>query len=230
MLDLFNKLNDSPIYLIPWAALLAGLAGSLHCVGMCGGLVAATTKGNYKDMGLYHLGRLLSYLVLTSLGIFLGYSLNLGSLPPEIKLLAPITMGIFLIYWGIQLYRGKKLEVSFIKTPKSFYTKVFKIRSKELQSFFLGTLTLFLPCGFLYAFIFTLIGLNNPYIALLTTVGFWLGTLPSLVIAPNIFKKILLPLQRRAPKLASASLVLIGITTICYRVVMLYGNQNPSCH
>ena len=47
-------------------AFLIGLAGSLHCVGMCGPVMLAFNGASQKKGGfvLYHSGRILSYLII----------------------------------------------------------------------------------------------------------------------------------------------------------------------
>ena len=58
-----------------WTAFLLGLAGSLHCAGMCGPLVLALAKARPRTMRestgriFYHLGRVASYCLL---GLVLG--------------------------------------------------------------------------------------------------------------------------------------------------------------
>ncbi len=62
---------------IAWllAALITGLVGSLHCVGMCGPLAMALPVGRLPasqrglGVGLYHLARLTAY---AGLGIAIG--------------------------------------------------------------------------------------------------------------------------------------------------------------
>jgi hypothetical protein len=48
---------------------------------------------------------------------------------------------------------------------------------------------------------------------------FWLGTLPSMVLAPSIIQKFLKPLKLKLPKTYAVSLIIIGLMTISFRVV-----------
>jgi sulfite exporter TauE/SafE len=47
---------------------------------------------------------------------------------------------------------------------------------------------------------------------------FWLGTLPSMVLAPSIIQKFLKPLKSKLPKTYAISLIIIGLMTISFRV------------
>ncbi|MVM38574.1 hypothetical protein GO730_15110 [Spirosoma sp. HMF3257] len=61
----------------PWltTAFLTGLISSLHCVGMCGPLVAALPVGRlaqgqrWKAVALYHTGRIATYSILGALAV-----------------------------------------------------------------------------------------------------------------------------------------------------------------
>ena len=58
-------------HFFPWVSFLAGLSGSLHCVGMCGGLVTASCDKE-KDVFRYQVGRLLGYMAIGAFAGFLG--------------------------------------------------------------------------------------------------------------------------------------------------------------
>ena len=93
------------------AAIIVGLLGSSHCIGMCGGIVAALNLGLTDEAGnkpasllLYHLGynggRITSYLLVGLLAGSLGAGLvGLGVSPLAGKLLAAafmIALGLYL--------------------------------------------------------------------------------------------------------------------------------------
>src|ERR1039457_4980401 len=71
-----------------WLAFLAGLAGSVHCLGMCGGIVAAlsmtgrcgTLHSRISSQLLYNLGRISTYTLLGIAAGFVGSSLDLPAL------------------------------------------------------------------------------------------------------------------------------------------------------
>ena len=88
------QLHDD-IMTILTPALLLGLAGSLHCVGMCGPLLLALpldAAGKWqvlRQMLVYHSGRILTYAVL---GVLFGL---LG------KGLAVVGLGFVNLFYGL---------------------------------------------------------------------------------------------------------------------------------
>lgn len=216
----------------PWVAFMAGLGGSLHCVGMCGGLVTATCEKS-NDIIRYQIGRLIGYL---GLGLFAGY---LGSLikfeasSPLAAMIPGLIIGSLFLFWGIQNWRGKKAELPMPKFMTQFYTFLWrKLVYKNInfsKSFFTGLISIFLPCGLLYGLVLGGLALQHPFMALFSMFFFWLGTLPSMILAPHVLQKILSPLKSRIPKTYGATLIIIGVLTVSFRVAAFHDAQkNPA--
>ena len=209
-------------HFFPWVSFLAGLGGSLHCVGMCGGLVTASCDKS-KDIVRYQLGRLLGYLALGLFAGFLGSLLKFENASPLVTILPGLTIGILFLYWGIQNLRGKKAELPMPKFMGKFYTFLWKnlvYKNVNLsKSFFTGLISIFLPCGLLYGIVLGGLALQHPVMALISMLFFWLGTVPSMVLAPHVFQKILNPLKNKLPKTYAMSLIIIGLMTVSFRVV-----------
>ena len=212
----------------PWVAFMAGLGGSLHCVGMCGGLVTATCEKS-NDIIRYQIGRLIGYL---ALGLFAGY---LGSLvkfeaaSPLSAMIPGLIIGLLFLFWGIQNWRGKKAELPMPKFMSQFYTFLWrKLVYKNInfsKSFFTGLISIFLPCGLLYGLVLGGIALQHPFMALFSMFFFWLGTLPSMILAPHVLQKILSPLKSKIPKTYGATLIIIGLLTVSFRVAAFHEAQ-----
>ena len=85
-----------------WAAFILGLAGSLHCAGMCGPLALALPhpgRGMAGFVGgrlLYQLGRLATYMALGAASGALGHSLSMAGVQRWVSLVAgvPILAGV----------------------------------------------------------------------------------------------------------------------------------------
>lgn len=215
----------------PWVSFIAGLGGSLHCVGMCGGLVTASCDKN-NDVIRYQLGRLLGYLGLGLFAGFLGSLIKFENSSPVMAILPGLTIGILFLYWGIQNYRGKKAELPLPKFMGKFYTILWKkLVFKNLsfsKSFFTGLISIFLPCGLLYGIVLGGLALQHPLIALSSMFFFWLGTVPSMVLAPQIFQKILNPMKSKLPKTYAVSLIAIGLMTVSFRMVKYHELTNTT--
>lgn len=238
-MDLITKIEN----FYPVVALLAGLGGSLHCVGMCGGLVTASCN-NKNDVFKYQVGRLGGYMLIGALGGLIGSFLNLTSISPFLTLLSGLTIGALFIFWGLKNLSGNKPELPMPKFFGKFYSYLFQkmvIKNKTIsKSFFTGLLSILLPCGLLYGVIIGAIAIKNPFIGMVSMLFFWLGTLPAMILVPRILQKIISPLQSKIPKTYAIGLMIIGLATIMVRINNFYHvnhehhfeakQRAPSCH
>lgn len=226
--------------LIITASLTAGLAGSLHCVGMCGGLVTATTKST-TDVVIYQLGRLLGYLILGLMMGGIGSLFKLNTIHPALNYLPSLLIGGLFIVWGLQAFLGKKFHLPLPNFLQKIYQrtwlKIINFESGMFKSFLTGFITLFLPCGLLYGVILTSIALQSPLLSMLSMFFFWIGTLPSMMLAPKIVQNLLAPLRTHKPKVYALSLMLIGLLTIGWRSTKIEKfievkavEDKPACH
>jgi sulfite exporter TauE/SafE len=218
--QLINTLGEIRSYL-PWISFVAGLGGSLHCVGMCGGLVTATCDKSY-DVIRYQMGRLIGYLGLGAVAGLIGGYFNLGTIHPLLSLAPALLIGFLFIFWGYQNYRGKRAEIPTSKFLSKLYTKLwmsFVQKNKNFtKAFFTGLISIFLPCGLLYGIVLGTVSLQHGHEAILSMFFFWLGTVPSMVIAPKIIQRLLKPFKAKLPKTYAISLIVIGLLTISFRI------------
>jgi sulfite exporter TauE/SafE len=238
--QLISWLGEAKFY-FPWISFLAGLGGSLHCVGMCGGLVTATCEKS-NDVFRYQIGRLLGYLTLGGLAGIVGSYLNFKNVHPLISLIPAIFIGLLFIYWGLQNYRGKKAEIPAPKLFSRIYTdlwrKLVQKNKNFTKAFFTGLISIFLPCGLLYGVVLGTLAFQHVHEAMFSMFFFWLGTVPSMVVAPGIVQHLIRPLKSKLPKTFAVSLMLIGVMTITVRMMKIHetsnhpehGKHEMSCH
>jgi len=217
-------------HFFPWVSFVAGIGGSLHCVGMCGGLVTASCNER-GDIFRYQFGRLLGYLILGGCAGFLGSFLDIKKINPSLSWIPAIFLGGLFIFWGLKNLIGKKAELPVPKFVSHFYGWLWRklVRSNKTmsRSFFTGMISIFLPCGLLFGVALGTLALQNPLMAMLSMFFFWLGTVPSMVVAPEIIQRFIKPLRSKLPKTYALSLILIGLLTIGSRVAKLnHGAQN----
>ncbi|MFA6236363.1 MAG: sulfite exporter TauE/SafE family protein [Bacteriovorax sp.] len=207
---------------LPWVSFIAGLGGSLHCVGMCGGLVTATCQKS-NDIVRYQLGRLVGYMILGFFAGMLGKIFTIQASNPKLTFIPGLILGAIFLFWGIQNFRGKKAELPTPKWMGVVYTKLWLkyVHKNETSAkpAITGLLSILLPCGLLYGVVLGVAAFEHSFHALFTMFFFWLGTLPSMVMAPSIIQKFLKPLKLKLPKAYALSLILIGVMTISYRVM-----------
>ena len=204
---------------IPYVAFLAGLTGSLHCMGMCGGLVTASCRRG-SDVFVYQVGRLLGYLALAGAAGFLGKMLRFNRGPSWLSLIPTLVIGGLFIFWGVRSFQGKRAELPAPAFLGKLYGKLwgkYLSRVEIGRSFWVGLISILLPCGLLYGVILGTLATQSVSMAMLGIFFFWLGTVPSMVAAPGILQRILRPLQRKLPKFYAIVLVTIGLSTISWR-------------
>lgn len=216
--DLFSNFQN----FLPWVSLLAGLGGSLHCVGMCGGLVTASCEKS-PDVVKYQFGRLLGYMGLGLSAGLLGSLLKIESASPLVAMIPGLLIGILFLFWGVQNLRGKKAELPMPKFMGKFYSFLWKkLVFKNVgisKAFFTGLISIFLPCGLLYGVVLGGVAIQHPLMAMVSMFFFWLGTVPSMVMAPQLFQKFLAPFKSSLPKTYAVSLILIGLMTVSFRMI-----------
>lgn len=194
--------------LIPWSVFVASMLGSVHCVGMCGGLVLAATRSPATVM-VYHIARLIGYMVLGMVSGYLGYSLSSFSWVPYLM------GGSFIVMGGLVLTNSMHVEVPFLSSILKLFVRLRSRVSPYVYALLIGGGSIFLPCGWLYAFVLSVSQTKSPWVGAGYLAIFWLGTLPALTIAPYIIKRQLGSLSR---PLSALIFVGVGLLTIWYRV------------
>ena len=165
-------------------ALILGLAGSLHCIGMCGPLALSLPVSHNNDLSrisgglIYNSGRILSY---TSMGLIFG---SFGNLIIAAKWQSSLSIGLGTIILLYLLFPKRYFHFSTATTlgkPFMFLRqqlgKLFQ--SKKLSSLlFIGVLNGFLPCGLVYLALTSSIISASPVNGGMFMLFFGLGTFP----------------------------------------------------
>lgn len=176
---------------IPFLVVAASLLGSLHCVGMCGGIVMALPPQKSAH-ALYHLGRLLGYLLIGTLAGLAGnwlmqYQALLSGLAAFF-----ISASFLALAW--MFWRGRPLHMplpKWFKKPleQAIGSNIQRSRETEWASGAIGFLTVFMPCGWLYSFVLGALLTGSTLMGALFLFAFWLGTLPALWWGPGVLSR-----------------------------------------
>jgi uncharacterized protein len=200
---------------ILFPALLLGLAGSLHCVGMCGPLLLALPldaagKWNVvRQMLVYHSGRILTYAALGLLFGLLGKGLAVAGLQ---KILS-ISAGVFMLGMAFMAWRFEKLVTalpgfgSFTQKVKSGIGNLMRNNSGG-STFFIGLLNGLLPCGMVYAAFAGAIATTGGPDGGLFMMMFGLGTLPLLLLVSVLGRSFSVSIRQ---KIKFAQPILLGL-------------------
>lgn len=179
-----------PLYSL---ALLTGFLGSAHCLGMCGGIVAAISLSKPGQQGgpvfqlLYNLGRVTTY---GGIGLLVGW---LGSLMAytesfeRFSRLLLITSDLFIIVLGLStagaFSRLNFMKLEFASPARLLSGPVARLHRlpPAIAALPLGLLFGFLPCGMVYAMAITAAQTASPLRAGAVMLFFGLGTVPALL-------------------------------------------------
>ncbi len=169
--------------------LLIGLAGSLHCVGMCGPLLLAIPTGPLERFRalpvfmVYHSGRMLMYGLL---GLFFGL-LGQGVALAGFQQLLSLSAGAILIMAALFAWRWEQIIqrlpglAVFQHWVKDRIGRLMGSKSQQRSMFVLGAFNGLLPCGMVYAALAGAIATGNILAGGSFMLVFGLGTAPLLL-------------------------------------------------
>ncbi len=215
--------------------LVASLAGSAHCAGMCGGFVAfcAGADRGAASLTLYHLTRLSVYTLLGLGAGTLGAVVDLGGRVAGVQSIAAVVAALAMIGWGA----GRLLQLKGLSLPvppflaRASTTVLRHLHSKPplIRAVLVGLATGLLPCGWLYAFAVMAAGTGQPMEGALVMSVFWVGTLPMLTAVGLGIRAAAGPLAKRLPALTALAVVIAGIGSLAVRWPALASPTSHSC-
>ena len=212
-------------------ALLAGLLGGVHCVGMCGGIVAAFSfraDGSAPPFRLhlaYNLGRILSYMIFGALAGALGASLKLADFLPVQTLLYILAQGVMILL-GLYLAGFNQWVLVFERAGGTLWRKIKPLFQKLLpvktifQAVLAGMAWGWLPCGLVYSILVSALAAGSAASGAALMLAFGLGTLPNL-LGMGLFARQIQPFMqqlwvRRAAGLTVAGFGAWGLVMLVY--------------
>ncbi|MGV3526209.1 MAG: sulfite exporter TauE/SafE family protein [Candidatus Sericytochromatia bacterium] len=227
MLDLFSQptaLAAYSWYWVPGLVLMASVLGSLHCAGMCGGIVMALPPRRSVQVS-YHLGRLLGYLGLGALAGLLGQQfLRQAGLLAGV---ASLVMAVILFSMALRIWRGQPLHLRLpaalqkaLQLPLALSLSGSRRPGPggTLLGGSVGLLTVLLPCGWLYSFVIGAVMTRQPVLGAAYLVAFWAGTLPALAFGPALLTALLQGRSQVWRRGVALLLVGAGLLTLSLKV------------
>jgi sulfite exporter TauE/SafE len=212
---------------------LTGFFGSMHCVGMCGTIVAAYSTQDAMQVspasGRWHMisrhlsynaGRVLSYIIVgTVLGAVGG---SFGGLKTVGTWFSTIIGGILILagIWMLRLFPWLSFpqQLSLTSDKKSilfsFYTRTYGtlLQSPTIESkFYIGMITPLLPCGLLYSAFIVAAASGSAVNGAISMGLFGAGIVPALVVVGLVSVFFRLRLRAWGDKLAAATIILMGL-------------------
>ncbi len=226
-------------------AFLIGLFSSLHCFGMCGGLVGAMTmsldpkiRQQPTQLGLYtfsyNFGRISSYVIAGFLVGWFGQRLRDFLMPEEgiavLRLIASlliIAMGFYIAGWfprfSQKFSKIEKLGVPLWKILQPIGQRMLPVKNLR-QAFLFGAVWGWLPCGLVYYVLLLSPAKDGAINAALFMLLFGLGTLIPMMAAGFLSGR-LAPI-RQSQKIRYFS----GLILILMGLLGLFLATDPDAH
>ncbi|MQM39603.1 hypothetical protein KBTX_03633 [wastewater metagenome] len=179
-------------------ALLAGLVGSTHCLGMCGGIASALGMGvaperrtPWRLFGYalaYNVGRVASYAVAGAIaggiGLWLASLVSLGSWTSGLR----VAMGLVMAAIGVQVAFNWRLLAPLERSGMRVWARIaplarglMPVRSPG-RALLLGGLWGWLPCGLVYGMLVAAALAGGAVDGAGVMVAFGIGTMPAMVL------------------------------------------------
>ena len=204
-----------------WSALIFGLLGSFHCIGMCGPIafmLPVDRTNSYKkisQISLYHFGRLLAYSLIGLFFGLIGKSLYIFGIQQQLSIVIGIIMIIVVLipYKIFNKYNFSKPLYKVIFKVKSALGKALKKKSGD-TFLTIGFLNGFLPCGLVYMAVFGAIALGNALQGSMYMFLFGLGTIPLMTTAIYISRFLNGAIRQHIQKITPVFVVLMGFLFI----------------
>ncbi|MGE7777551.1 sulfite exporter TauE/SafE family protein [Chitinophaga sp. NPDC101104] len=163
-----------------------GMAGSLHCVGMCGPLALSLPISGRTEIArvlavlLYNLGRTATYF---TMGLALGWASHRLAFAGY-QQIASVTMGAIILALLLlkKLLPGNRWT-GHLRNGVRKWLRYFLVRRNSAGTFFvIGLLNGALPCGTVYIAIAAALTTGSAFRSGLLMIAFGLGTLPLMAL------------------------------------------------
>ena len=207
------------------SALILGLLGGGHCLGMCGGLMGALTlaippeqRGRRLQLLLaYNLGRILSYATAGLLFGLAGWAVASSPAAMLLRIVAGlllISMGLYLGGWWSGLTRIEAIGRGLWRHIQPVASRLLPVSSLP-RALLLSALWSWLPCGLVYSTLLWAASQGDALDSGLLMLAFGLGTWPVLLATGMAAERLTALLRRRGVRMTGGLLVvLFGLWTL----------------
>nr|WP_312576198.1 sulfite exporter TauE/SafE family protein [Sedimentibacter sp.] len=206
--DMESKLNNAS-YLVLF---MVGVLTSIHCVGMCGGImlsqsISKESKNKFESILpalLYNVGRVVSY---TILGGIVGAIGSVFSLSITAKATMQIIAGAFMIMMGFNMAGFKIFRKFQIKLPHA----VCNVKNKSGSPFIVGILNGLMPCGPLQTMQIFALGTGSALKGSLSMFAFSVGTVPLMLTFGALSGLLSKGYTKKILKLSGVLIIVLGV-------------------
>ncbi len=223
---------------------LVGLLGSVHCVGMCGGIVGALSgavhaggvpeRTPWSLIVAYNAGRIASYTLAGMLAGWLGSAALSLFVPERVADVGLTLSGLFLLAFGLYVsnwWQGltvlERVGALIWRRIEPWGRGLLPVRHPG-QALVLGILWGWLPCGLVYATLVWSLATADPLRGGVLMAAFGLGTLPMLLMMGTAAVAFLKFTRRPyIRKTAGSVIIVLGLLTLFGVVRPLHIGSHP---
>ncbi|WP_218312372.1 sulfite exporter TauE/SafE family protein [Alteromonas antoniana] len=212
-----------------FSAFLIGIAGGVHCIGMCGGVISALRVVTPKDRNplpftlSYNTGRIFSYTVAGALTGAVG-QMSASLLPvlgQVLALLSGLMLAALAAYLG-QWWQGlRHIEAAgqYVWRRIQPVSKRFLPFRSVFSAFPYGVIWGWLPCGLVYSTLTWSLASGSALKGASIMLAFGLGTLPTLLVASYGVQWLLKGFRHPIVRQLIASSLLIYAVFLIYKAI-----------
>lgn len=182
------------------SAFLLGLFSTMHCIGMCGGIIGALSLSLPEEIRnnktrlftfvlSYNVGRITSYSIAgliagaVGTGVLQSAGFDQGhSVLKYVGVSMMVAIGLYLTGWVPQLASVEKIGIPVWKRLEPLGRKLVPVVSLP-RALAYGLVWGWLPCGLVYFVLIWALTAGDAINGALTMLAFGLGTLPTLIAA-----------------------------------------------
>jgi sulfite exporter TauE/SafE len=209
------------------AALLAGLLGSAHCLGMCAGISGlfavnssvTTMRGQIPMAITYNAGRVVSYAIL---GIVVGtFGSVIVKASPGMAGTIRMLSGVVIILVGLKVAFDLRLLNPLERMGGTLWSRIAPAAQRLVpvtsipRAFGLGLVWGWLPCGLVYSVLLIAATTARPVDGAAVMFVFGIGTMPAMVLTGLGAAQLAQLMRRRSTRVGLGLLIVVlGALTI----------------
>lgn len=215
-------------------AFTVGLFSTLHCIGMCGGIMGALSFGLPPEtrrqtprlllyLLIYNLGRILSYAAAGALMGAAGWTLLAVIGPGQghrllqwLAALILVLIGLHIAGWLPRLAGVERFGVPIWRLIEPWGRRLMPVKS-PIRALAYGLVWGWLPCGLVYTMLLASTSSQSPVGGALYMAAYGLGTLPAVIatgiLAGQLQKVVRTPYLR---EFIGVMIVVLGLLTLWY--------------
>jgi sulfite exporter TauE/SafE len=217
-----------------FAAMLVGMAGGIHCVGMCGGIVGAFSYAVPKEKSLlpytlaYNFGRIISYSIAGAItgwaGQIFSRQVDQGLIVLQfVSSLFLLILGLYIAGWWFGLRKIEQFGTLLWQHLQPLSKRFIPFKS-PLHALPYGMIWGWLPCGLVYSMLTWSLAGGSAQNGALIMAGFGLGTLPIMLLMAAGFDGIKQGLQQPVVQ------KMMGLLLVFFALFQLYQVIERSIH